>query len=224
MARLLRLAATTTVLCAIVVLAVKILGNAQPDPLANWFTNVDGSRCTKPCLFGIQPGVTKYGEALHIITRHPVTRSIQLFQTLFYPFSSDNVIYGNDQFCIIIWQNQDSLVGGIIVSIQGCNAKTAPQKLALGQLMVTLGNPESVSLGKYGIAPDYYYFLGGQLFFQAKNNENVCTLSPDVNYELLTLDVADSRDLPLPEWKGFAQRSKYAESPNDIKPLSNCSR
>ena len=222
MARFLRRTGVIMLLCAIAIVAVKGFGSIQPDPLADWFTNVDGSRCTKPCLFGIQPGVTKYGEALNIIARHPLTRSMQIFQTLYYPISSDNVIYGNDDFCVIIWQNQDNLVGGIIVSIQGCNVKTAPKKLALGQLMVALGNPDSVSLGKYGIAPDYYYFLGGQLFFQAKNSENACTLSPDVNYELLTLDIADSRDLSLPEWKGFTQRSKYAESADQQTYLSKC--
>lgn len=210
-------------LCVIAILAVKDFGNAQPNFLAEWFTNVDGSSCRQTCLFGIEPGITKYGEALKIISEHPETHTMQIYQRLGYPTDANNITYGNGLFCVSIWQDQGDKVGGIIVSTQACYVK-APQGMELGQLMALLGNPDGISLGKYGVAPDYYFFLDGKLYLQAWNENNSCNLSPTTNYDLLELDSQDGRDPSLPEWKGFAKRTKYALTPNEQIYLSNCGR
>lgn len=220
MSRLLRLTIALTMLCVTAILAIKAFGSSQLNPVSEWFTNVNGSPCALPCLFGIQPGITSYEDALNIIATHPATHSMQ-------PDSRNNALtasFGNEHLCVTFWRNDTDRVDGIILSTEDCYSvpRTDPQELELGQLMTILGVPESVELGENGISPDYYFFLDGSLYFQAWNTSHSCTVSPSMNYELLALGISDSRDLPLPEWRGFAKRTKYAQSPDDLTYLSNC--
>jgi hypothetical protein len=49
------------------------LGRTAPPPeFAKWFTYPDGSPCSMPCLFGIQPGVTTPDEVRKILKTHPL--------------------------------------------------------------------------------------------------------------------------------------------------------
>src|SRR5205809_660621 len=80
--------------CSVLICAAKAIGNLNENPLTGWFTNSDGSVCTMPCLFGIQPGITQYEDAIKIIQLHPVTRSMQK------DYKELGVTLQNSHFCV----------------------------------------------------------------------------------------------------------------------------
>jgi hypothetical protein len=135
--------------------------------------------------------------------------------------------FGNDHICVTFWRGTDDRVEGMMLSTRDCFSAplSAPQDVMLGHLISLLGNPDGVALGDSRVSPDYYFFLGGRLYFQAWNDNHLCSLSPYISYELLTLEVADSRTPSVPEWKGFARRTKYGQSPDEqtfIQPMVRC--
>lgn len=56
------------------------IGPLRHDPLKPFFTNPDGSRCEMPCLLGIRPGETTFGEAITLVQNHPLTHNLRLFE------------------------------------------------------------------------------------------------------------------------------------------------
>ncbi len=69
--------------------AIRLVGAAHADPAAVLFSNLDGSSCPMPCLFGIQPGETTMGEAVKLVQAHPLISTMQQ-----RPLTDDTVIYG----------------------------------------------------------------------------------------------------------------------------------
>src|SRR5262245_48386933 len=70
------------VLCgvsAIVIIGSRAVGSHQsPSSFALLFTTPDGSACPTPCLFGIQPDITTYDDAVELLRLHPLTGHLQL--------------------------------------------------------------------------------------------------------------------------------------------------
>ena len=58
------------------VLAV-LSARGQTNPFASMSMSPDGQACAMPCLFGIEPGVTTYQEAIRLLRQHPLTRQLQ---------------------------------------------------------------------------------------------------------------------------------------------------
>ncbi len=71
MYRLYRLVPALIVIFSLTVLATRASERSQPSPAAVLFTNADGTACTLPCLFGIQPDKTPFNEALGLLRAHP---------------------------------------------------------------------------------------------------------------------------------------------------------
>jgi hypothetical protein len=57
---------------AAMLVTIRLVGAAQPDPASALFAGPDGSPCTMPCMFGIQPGETTLDETLRLIETHQV--------------------------------------------------------------------------------------------------------------------------------------------------------
>jgi len=71
--RLIRLCLALSVVLIGGILASRVLGMAQANPVATLFTNPDGSPCRMPCLFGVRPGEMTLEEGLKILDQHPLT-------------------------------------------------------------------------------------------------------------------------------------------------------
>jgi hypothetical protein len=77
MFRILRLTLALVGSLIVLVLTVRLIGNAQPSPLALLFTNADGTPCQQPCLLGVQPGKLSTEQAISLLKKHPLMRGVQ---------------------------------------------------------------------------------------------------------------------------------------------------
>jgi hypothetical protein len=223
MSRLLRLTIVMIFFLAGVVYAIRLFRSAQTSQLAMWFTNPDNSPCATPCLFGITPGTTRFEEAIQIVSKHPITRNMQRGQ-IKDQNSLDSFRLSNDNFCFSFWQNQNGRVEGIVIRTDECffpqkYTLHQPQQLDLGQLVAILGVP-GLELGAYGIAPDYYFFFDGTLYFEAGLEKNSCIISPYTNPKVL---IFTNNHRASTRWRGFSNRSLYTQTDAELASLTDCS-
>jgi hypothetical protein len=220
---LFRFTVAILILIAAAIYGGRLIGSVHADPLSMWFTNPDGLSCATPCLFGITPGVTDFEDAIEVLRRHPILRSMQL--EVMHNEGWSRV--WNEHFSLYVSQNNKNRVGQMEIRSRALSVVSHdPYKLTLGHLITVLGSPDHVELGAYGSAPDYYFFFGGRLAFEAWVANNSCLISPDMGYELLTFNDHDSRPSSAFIWKGFASRRLYFP-PGDtwaLPGLADCSQ
>ena len=217
--RVLLLVSVIVIVCAGPLFGVKLAESRQESELSKWFEDTYGIACTQPCLFGITPGVTRYDDALKMISQHSETRSMQKGAA-----NSFGSVFGDERFSIMLTQTQNGYVGDITITnnVDYFTPIVAPDYFKLGQLIAAVGSPSHITLGDYGSSPDYYFFFEGRLVAQVWNADISCKIDPQVAYQTLELQNYDSRGSDALPWKGFARRDKYKYRQPD--ELSNCLR
>jgi hypothetical protein len=158
-----RLAWAAGTLCAIlivVLLGVRVAASAGRGGLALLFTAPDGTSCERPCLFGVRPGVTRFDDALLILSQHPLLKG---FRVLDNPARNGVQFVGAD-LCIGFARDEAGRVAGIDVQVERPRSAClgAPRALgtlglspltsaALGDVITTLGQPDAFQLGVNGL-------------------------------------------------------------------------
>ncbi|PJF35396.1 MAG: hypothetical protein CUN49_10770 [Candidatus Thermofonsia Clade 1 bacterium] len=74
MGRFLALLVATSLLFSALINAARAAGSAQPLPIDQFFTHLDGSPCQLPCLLGVQPSQTLFMDANRLVRQHPLMR------------------------------------------------------------------------------------------------------------------------------------------------------
>jgi hypothetical protein len=209
MYRLLRIAIAMLFVCEVAVCTAKFLGSREVSPLALWLTDPDGRPCATPCLFGIQPGATKFDDAIKIMATHPVTRNLQKREVY-----ENSVQLWNDSFSLLFLRNRNGQVEAVVVQNH--------EEISLGELMANFGYPSDIRVGNYD-SPNYYFFFDGRLSVEEWFKSDICIYSPAANLVLrLELRDNDHRGSNALKWKGFASRKIYARLRGEVPFSSNC--
>jgi hypothetical protein len=186
------------------------------DHFSQWFTDVDGKSCSRPCLFGTVPNVTTFDEGIKILTTHPALTNIGLDADRLY---HNSFRVSNSSFYILMFypDGNDKRISGIEVFYGW--SRNSP---TLQHIIEAIGAPSHASLDSHGVSPDYYFFFDGKMAFETWNTDNLCQISPTLRLEKLTLYNYDSRGSGVVRWKGFINRAEYGIAPTDTKFLKQC--
>ncbi len=196
MVNLVRFALSMTMIVAVSIGIARHIGRLSPADFDLLFTNVDGSLCTRPCLFGIRPGDTSMESAVSLLQAHPFTRS-------FVP-GKDNRVFSSGGLSISLAADvNDRLVRIDLNRFSG--ALSGPEWGSLGRVVASLGSPDAVSN-----SPDFSaaFYLAGQLtFFHRHRIRDV--LSVDDPFEELVVSGKPLENLTQnASWQGFGSLTR----------------
>src|SRR5262249_50436568 len=102
----LRLTALLIVLCAFSAGIIHDGSSQQPSSVLALFTKPDGTPCERPCLFGVQPGITSFDQALALLRAHPFTHR-------FEPNLAGDILRLGNLRIILAWGLGDERVASI---------------------------------------------------------------------------------------------------------------
>lgn len=123
--RLLRLALVLVIIFTGTILASRVVGAAQANPIAVLFTNPDGTPCQMPCLLGVRPGETTLDEGLHILDQHPLTHGMEV------RYMSDGVKLNSQEVYIDLWSSESNLIIKVYIDFEADPNQVATPRLAL---------------------------------------------------------------------------------------------
>jgi hypothetical protein len=123
-----------------------LIGGAQSAPLAMLFTKPDGTPCQRPCLFGVQPGLTSYTQAVELLRNHPFTRT----------FQSEGIrnMFSDESLSVILSLDANDRVSGVTL-ISYSNSSPLARLGSLGNMLALLGVPNTVERD-VGYLQSYY--------------------------------------------------------------------
>lgn len=123
-----------------------LIGGAQSVHLATLFANPDGKPCQRPCLFGVQPGLTSYTQAVELLRNHPFTRT----------FQSEGIrnMFSDESLSVILSLDANDRVSGVTL-ISYSNSSPLARWGSLGDMLALLGVPNTVERDA-GYLQSYY--------------------------------------------------------------------
>ncbi len=167
-----------------------------------WFKKANGTNCTEPCLFGIMIGVTHFKDTPQLLQLHPATKDmVESPRT-----NPTTAHYSSEKDCwsILLGANSDDVVISLSVLLYGCD-----QPLRLKDIVLVVGLPSDVTLGGYGVAPNYIFYMNGRLNMELWFEFDVCVLVPWLPITRIDLDDYDARGSTAKKWIGFVSCTEY---------------
>ncbi len=207
---LVRLTLSLIVILGIGMLVARAIGGTQPNPVAAWRTNPDGSSCGESCLFGITPGVTTIDEAIKLIETHSLTRVLGAPRKL--GTDGSYIFLDNDSNSISVFYDYASphLVNDVSVSWLAASLPLLPGGIGrFGDFVTFFGVPISVFVRAANDGDDYFSFKNG---FSA-HLRTFCESGPSRNLNNFQLfrpsDQNERSIISSVGWQGFANRRRY---------------
>ena len=204
MTRLFRLSAILTVMLCIAIFADLRTGERQPpSDFAMLLSNPDGSPCQRPCLLGMQPGITLFEEAFGMIRNHPLSRASilqenQSNETLF--------VFADPSIRLMIHKNGDGTLAESDLMLRD---------VTLGDLINLLGLPAWVNAG---VRTAYLYYPSDGLVLYIVNSNRAQPFILDISDPVDTIVLYPSAHpifVRLPEfakpWRGFVNVARYSD-------------
>ena len=199
-------------------LGTRLVGSLLPAlPITTIMSNADGTACNHPCLFGIQPGVTRSDQAKHILDTHPLTHggkwiNDQMFQ-LEGPSAYLGLSFTPDGFVDDITLTDDPTDSG--KAVIGSLAYTTQ----LGEYIVTFGSPV------IGLPGSNYFVLEypnlGIIAAFARPYDRHNHVRPTTSMNIIMLvnlrPCPSSFRLELIAWRGFTTIQRYYNAPRNVK-------
>jgi len=195
----------------LIILIGRLVGSANPVPLAILLTNPDGSACQRPCLFGIRPGVTTMDQAMGLLRAHPF---IQAAAGQEYTGMG---LFGGGPIVVSITPDKDGTVGQINIELDTWTLQRHPEPLlggdSLMELSAILGTPVRVEVS----AMVRFCFYPEQGIVVAVNNKSQ-TQRVNQNDMIAYISVQtqeqftknlEQGDFRLTAWHGFSDMRRY---------------
>jgi hypothetical protein len=191
---LLRLTLIVTTLCTAAIGMTQWMTRQQPPPVLTIFTNPDGTPCDRPCLFGVQPGLTSFDRAVELLRAHPFTAS-------FEPNLAGDIFRQGSTRVIIAWGLGDDRVSSIELVIPN-----HPDWGSLGQIIAVLGSPDHILIDGKDILS---YYRAGQLDFVHAHRQ-AGHINPDDELVAIVVQeqASDASSYAVP-WHGFSAIERY---------------
>lgn len=172
-----------------------------PSELAILFTNPDGSPCTRPCLLGMRPGITRVQEAYLITRNHPLTHNAILRQN---QTNVEWALLSSPAIHLIIFKNSNGILNESSLRLQG---------VTLGDLINLLGQPTWVNAG---ISTAYLYYPsdGVIVYLVNRHHPNPFILDIFAPVEAIVIypttfpTFIELSEFAKP-WHGFANATRY---------------
>jgi hypothetical protein len=222
MFRLIRLMLLLVITCAAAIFAARLVGRTRPVPLAILFTNPNGTPCPRPCLFGVQPGVTSFSDAVAMVRAHPFTRA--LGRDELSDQGQSYVSFSGPMMNIDVSNGSDDRVSSIYIRFDFDALRLKPDSMfgntSLGELAALFGVPHAVEV-RAGYAISFY--SSDSMIVISPNtpingDSQISTESP---LGSITLEVPDAfaQELTftragLRPWRGFSNARRYALTAN----------
>lgn len=171
MFRLFNLTLILLIMFIAMIFAARVTGSTQPSPLTALFTNPDGTRCERPCLFGIRPGQMTIDEAIALVKAHWFLSDVRAIQTDRYVFPLAGIgkdTFAGKQFLIRLapgpGDQKPLLVTGVSLELtepgQDLSSYSQLPVATLGTLIAFAGDPETYSQTSYD--GSHTFFFPGQ--------------------------------------------------------------
>ena len=192
-----RLSRTLVILAVVGIGVAQAIGDVQPVAFAAIFTNPDGTRCQRPCLLGVRPGITSSKQGFEILQAHPFTRN-------FEPDITRGLFTGPG-LSVILFTGEDGVVTRIDL-IRTDKVLPAPDWAALGDVLAIFGVPDRV-----GVDEEFTrsYYVAEQVMFIHRHTTQE-RIRSDERFEDIFVY---GRPLPVPanlmEWHGFSTFRRY---------------
>ncbi len=212
---LIRLTLALIVILGVGMVFARAIGGTQPNPVAAWRTNPDGSSCGESCLFGIVPGVTSMDEAVKLIKAHPLTRDMTLNDSgSINSVEQFNSVEQNDLTSTSIVLLPDSQQSVHEVGINWSEWGLAfphQSSVSFSDLNLVLGFPTEIDLGSSEMGGDTYYLSHKFIVFTVPSCNSMSNdRSPSGIGLVLTTSTNKEYSSNTPvKWRGFASRISY---------------
>jgi hypothetical protein len=127
--------------------SVRLVGSRQKSLLPLIFTNPDGSPCQRPCLFGAEPGRMTSDEAVAVLKRHPLTRTMKVSERsdvaeYIVEAKGVRILVGRGgEHLYLLFVNNDNPDYELPAM-----PEDFPNSGALGEVILTFGSPQYVSM------------------------------------------------------------------------------
>ena len=226
MIKLVRSAFGCWVIFVLIIIAARWLPtDHQPITLATWLTNAAGQPCDKPCVLGIEPGITSFDQALRLVKEHPLTHALPMYYA-----DRSEVLFPGDDIPLGIIRDTDGLVYSIHLEPQRRDISVAKPgdptlRLRLGDLINEIGLPNAFQLreGRFGPVDVSTYFAHNLVVIHHRRG---ATLSPFDPFIYIFMYRANAGNIFRPNaysptWRGFVHQRRYREQVINIAPLDS---
>lgn len=200
------------VLISLYIIAIRLVGNRQPQPPFNAiFTNPDGSPCEMPCMFGIHPHETEFNKAIELIRTHPLTRQITDIDIA----ANRPAQFATRRWYVVLHRSKDNRVDSIELGFCDCMQVSDDTVWAdlentnLASIILALGTPDYVTYGSSDWE-DRFVFLSYQLEVNAYRRD-YCDLCDQDKHDIIQesklsymhMGISTSVNESAMKWIGF---------------------
>lgn len=206
MPRIFRLVIALILFFSIFVVIARAIGVVKLTYIDELFlaaqTNSDGSPCTRPCMFGVQIGVTKYDESLEMLKSHPFIHVVSVKTIDTYSEYPSLEVQLPENILLRIDGNKNELFVTDVVLYIG---KTIPSPVVIGDIIAGFGFPDSV--GRY---VNYSMKTFSTILDYPSNMEVYCdiplerNIKPNTPAKAVSISLYPFRDRPS-SWRGFVK-------------------
>jgi hypothetical protein len=227
MIRFLRLVLVIVTCVCVIIGVVRQVSITQASPLANLFSNADGSPCQMPCMFGVRPGITKFDAALSMLKTHPLAYNLNIWVGGVVVKSNDAshkawiiVEKSTDGFVDTIGLNGRDLTQELPMSFS-LNPHELPAVISFNDLVSYFGSPVGVDPPLLAMGIMSYGWVNPPLgavcvrpfanLTQEARLEGHCPTLVLIMFRWRNCSV-DKMFFPYRKWLGFTNRQRYAQT------------